>query len=68
MSDKHDAYPKVRLHPDVAKEAKRRIHSMPYRPSFTSFINTTLTMAFGMGMKSDNHKSFGRAASLRSKV
>jgi len=57
MSQKHDKYEKVRLNPDVVEEAKRRIHSMPYRPSFTNFINTTLTMAFGMGMKSDNHKT-----------
>ena len=57
MSQKHDKYEKVRLNPDVVEEAKRRIHSMPYRPSFTSFINTTLTMAFGMGMKADNHKT-----------
>jgi len=57
VSQKHDKYEKVRLNPDVVEEAKRRIHSMPYRPSFTSFINTTLTMAFGMGMKSDNHKT-----------
>ena len=57
MSERHDKYRKVRINPDVEKEAYRRLGQMPYRPSFTSFINTTLTMAFGMGMKSDNHKT-----------
>lgn len=51
MSKKHDNYQKVRLDPRVVVEAKRRLHDMPYSPSFTNFINTTLMIAFGIKPK-----------------